>query len=333
VPSEEKIHYKMIKYPRISEINTAAETLSGRIWHTPAWQWPRERLQQRFGINADVIVKLEMLQHTGSFKPRAALLNTLQLDNSQLEKGITAVSAGNHAAAVAFAARQLGTSAKVVMPENADPYRIKLCRSFGAEVVQVADVHQCFEAVEQIKEEEGRSFIHPFEGWQVVLGTGTLGSEFYRQADSLDVAIIPIGGGGLCAGMSCAIKQHNPDCHVIGVEPVGADTMHRSFASGKPESIDAVNTIADSLGAPYAAEYSLSVCMEFVDELVLVDDPALCEAMAVLFNDMKLAVEPAAAAATAALAGPLRGRFENKRVGLICCGANISVEKFCSYVA
>jgi threonine dehydratase len=133
--------------------------------------------------------------------------------------------------------------------------------------------------------------------------------------------------------MSCAIKQHNPDCHVIGVEPVGADTMHRSFASGKPESIDAVNTIADSLGAPYAAEYSLSVCMEFVDELVLVDDPALCEAMAVLFNDLKLAVEPAAAAATAALAGPLRGRFEGKRVGLICCGANISVEKFCSYVA
>jgi len=136
----------------------------------------------------------------------------------------------------------------------------------------------------------------------------------------------------LCAGMSCAIKQHNPDCHIVGVEPLGADSMHRSFASGKPESIDAVNTIADSLGAPYAAEYTLSVCMKFVDELVLVDDPSMCRAMATLFTDLKVAVEPAAAAATAALAGPLRGRFDGKKIGLICCGANISTEKFCQYL-
>jgi len=113
---------------------------------------------------------------------------------------------------------------------------------------------------------------------------------------------------------------------------VGADSMHRSFASGKPEAIDSVQTIADSLGAPYAAEYTLSVCMEFVDELVLVDDPALCRAMAVLFTDLKIAVEPAAAAATAALAGPLRNRFNDKRIGLICCGANISAERFSRYV-
>ncbi len=322
----------MLKYPSLAEIDTAAETLSGRIRQTPVWRWPEETLQHRFGLDAEVFVKLEMLQHTGSFKPRAALLNTLQLDDMQLEKGITAVSAGNHAAAVAFAARQLGTSAKVVMPDNADPYRINLCRDFGAEVVQVADVHVCFDEVERIKEEEGRSFVHPFEGWQVVLGTGTLGSEFYRQAEALDVAIIPIGGGGLCAGMSCAIKQHNPGCHIIGVEPVGADSMHRSFTSGKPEAIESVKTIADSLGAPYAAEYTLSVCMEFVDELVLVDDPAMCKAMAALFTDLKIAVEPAAAAATAALSGPLRGRFAGKSIGVICCGANISMEKFSQYV-
>jgi len=322
----------MTNYPLLREIDAAAVTLSGRIRGTPVWHWPEEMLQKRFGIKASVVVKLEMLQYTGSFKPRAALLNVLQLDKHQLERGITAVSAGNHAAAVAFTARQLGSSAKVVMPDNADPYRINLCREFGAEIIQVANVHLCFEEVERIKEEEGRSFIHPFEGWQVVLGTGTLGSEFYRQAETLDVAIIPIGGGGLCAGMSCAIKQHNPDCHVIGVEPVGADSMHRSFASGKPEAIDSVQTIADSLGAPYAAEYTLSVCMEFVDELVLVDDPALCRAMAVLFTDLKIAVEPAAAAATAALAGPLRNRFNDKRIGLICCGANISAERFSRYV-
>ena len=108
--------------------------------------------------------------------------------------------------------------------------------------------------------------------------------------------------------------------------------MHRSFASGKPESIDTVNTIADSLGAPYATEYTLSVCMEFVDELVLVDDPALCRAMGTMFADLKIAVEPAAAAGPAALAGPLRGRFNGKRIGLICCGANISTGKFSQYL-
>ena len=321
-----------MNFPSLDEIDAAAQAIHGRVRKTPVWQWPEEKLTSRFGLEAEIVVKLEMLQYTGSFKPRAALLNALQLDSDQLEKGITAVSAGNHAAAVAYAASQLGTTAKVVMPANADPYRINLCRSFGAEIVQVANVHVCFEEVERIQAEEGRSFIHPFEGWQVVLGTGTLGSEFYRQAGSLDVAIIPIGGGGLCSGMSCAIKQHNPDCYVIGVEPVGADSMHRSFASGRPESIEAVNTIADSLGAPYAAEYTLSVCMEFVDELVLVDDPALCTAMGTLFTDLKIAVEPAAAATTAALAGPLRGRFDGKRIGLICCGANISAGKFSRYL-
>jgi threonine dehydratase len=321
-----------MNFPSLAEIDTAAQKISSLVHKTPAWNWPREKLEQRFGIDAEIIVKLELLQQTGSFKPRGALLNALELNPEQLEKGITAVSAGNHAAAVAYAARQLGSTAKVVMPENADPFRINLCRSFGADVVQVADVHACFDEVERIKVEEGRSFIHPFEGWNVVLGTGTLGSEFYRQAGSLDVAIIPIGGGGLCAGMSCAIKQHNPDCLVIGVEPVGADSMHRSFASGRPEAIDAVRTIADSLGAPYATEYTLSVCMNFVDELVLVDDAALCNAMEMLFTDLKIAVEPAAAAGAAALAGPLSGRFAGKRIGLICCGANISKSKFSQYL-
>ena len=322
-----------MNYPSLYEIGAAAQALHGRVRKTPVWQWPEEKLVSRFGIDATIFVKLEMLQYTGSFKPRGALLNALELDASQLEKGITAVSAGNHAAAVAYAASQLGASAKVVMPENADPFRINLCSSLGAEIVQVADVHVCFEEVERIQAEEGRSFIHPFEGRQVVRGTGTLGAEFYQQAESLDVAIIPIGGGGLCAGMSCAIKQLNPNCHVVGVEPVGADTMHRSFASGRPEAIEAVRTIADSLGAPYATEYTLSVCREFVDELVLVDDPAMCAAMRMIFTDLKLAVEPAAAAGTAALAGPLRGRFDGKRIGLICCGANISPSKFSQYLA
>jgi len=142
--------------------------------------------------------------------------------------------------------------------------------------------------------------------------------------------IIPIGGGGLCAGMACAFKQLQPACQVIGVEPVGADTMHRSFQAGSPQAIDSVRTIADSLGAPYALPYSFAMCRTFVDELVRIDDPAMQRAMGLLYNTMKLAVEPAGAAATAALCGPLRERLAGKRVGVIVCGANIDLGTFAS---
>jgi threonine dehydratase len=144
--------------------------------------------------------------------------------------------------------------------------------------------------------------------------------------------IIPIGGGGLCAGVSCAVKQMLPHCAVYGVEPEGADSMHRSFASGRPESIEAVRTIADSLGAPHAAPYSFSLCRRYVDELVKVDDDALRSAMRLLFSSAKLAVEPAGAAATAALCGPLRERLAGKRVAVIVCGANIDPPTFAKHI-
>jgi threonine dehydratase len=145
--------------------------------------------------------------------------------------------------------------------------------------------------------------------------------------------IVPIGGGGLCAGVAAAVKQLQPRCAVFGVEPVGADSMRRSFAAGSPQSIDAVRTIADSLGAPHAEPYSFALCQRFVDDLVLVDDDALREAMRLLLAEAKLAVEPAGAAATAALAGPLRSRLAGKRVALIVCGANIDPETFARHVA
>jgi threonine dehydratase len=133
--------------------------------------------------------------------------------------------------------------------------------------------------------------------------------------------------------VSAAVKQILPHCQVFGVEPEGANTMYRSFNAGKPEAIDKVRTIADSLGAPHAAPYSFSLCRKFVDEIVLVTDEDLCRAMALLFHEMKLAVEPAGAAATAALCGPLRERLSGKRVGIIVCGTNIDQESFCRYIS
>ena len=144
--------------------------------------------------------------------------------------------------------------------------------------------------------------------------------------------IVPIGGGGLCAGVAAAVKQALPGCVVYGVEPEGADTMYRSFASGKPETLDRVRTIADSLGAPYAAPYSFALCRRFVDEVVLVDDDAICRAMALLFADMKLACEPAGATATAALRGPLAAPLAGKRVGVIVCGSNVDAATFHQHV-
>ncbi len=145
--------------------------------------------------------------------------------------------------------------------------------------------------------------------------------------------IVPIGGGGLCAGVAAAVKLASPRTLVFGVEPEGADSMHRSFAAGSPQAIDAVRTIADSLGAPHAAPYSFGLCRRYVDELVLVSDDELRRAMYLLFASAKLAVEPAGAAATAALCGPLLERLRGKRVGVIVCGANIDHATFATQIA
>jgi threonine dehydratase len=275
-----------------------------------------------------VILKLELFQHTGSFKARGALANMLDLDADALARGVTAVSAGNHAIAVAFAAELLGTRAKVVMPRTANPFRVARCRGYGAEVVLVDDVQAAFARVKEIEEVEGRTFVHPYEGYRTALGTATIALEWLAQAPELDAVIIPIGGGGLCGGMAAAVKQLKPTCAVYGVEPTGADSMARSFAAGSPQAIERVRTIADSLGAPYALPYSYALCREFVDDLVLIDDDAMRRAMGLLYGDMKLAVEPAGAAATAALCGPLRRRLEGKQVGVIVCGANIDLATF-----
>ena len=165
-------------------------------------------------------------------------------------------------------------------------------------------------------------------GSHVAAGTATLGAEICEQVQSLDAVIVPIGGGGLCAGVSSAVKALRPDCQVIGVEPSGADSMRRSIGAGHPVKLDRVDTIADSLGAPFALPYSFELCQRNLDDLVVVDDDMLRESMRWLFHDMKMAVEPACAATTAALAGPLRGRFSGKRVMLIFCGSNIDWATF-----
>jgi len=316
--------------PGIDEVRALRQALGDSIWTTPLVRCGGIELALDDGTT--VWGKLEFLQRTGTFKARGALANLHALSDAQLEKGVTAVSAGNHAIATAFAAKTLGSTAKVVMTGSANPYRIAACKRYGGEVVVVDDVHEAFEVAKRIEEEEGRYFVHPFEGPAVAAGTGTIGLEICEQLDDFDALVVPIGGGGLMAGIANVVKKLRPSVEIIGVEPSGANTMHLSFEAGEPRGIDRVRSIADSLGAPYAMPYSFELCRANVDRLVEVDDLELRRSMGFLFQRMKLAVEPACAASTATLMGPLREELAGKRVVLVFCGSNIDWHTFAEQV-
>lgn len=318
--------------PSVAEIDAALARLAPLIRQTPVWEWRDDLLPGRLGDRSSVILKLELFQHSGTFKARGALMNMLALSPEQSKRGVTAVSAGNHAAAVAYAAHTVGTSAKVVMPNTASPARIAICRRYGAEVILADDVAAAFATVKEIEAIEGRAFVHPFEGETTATGTATLGLELMRQVPDLDAVVVPIGGGGLIGGVAAAVKQVNPRCRVYGVEPVGNDVIKRSVVSGVPEQARNVQTIADSLSPPFALPYSLGLVRRFVDDIVLVSDDDLTASLYLLFARAKLAVEPAGAATTAALLGPLRQQLTGQRVGLIVCGANIEPARFADYL-
>ena len=318
------------KGPTIDAVRALRQALGESIWTTPLLRCAGIELALDNGTR--VWGKLEFLQRTGTFKARGALANLRSLSREQLDKGVTAVSAGNHAIAAAFAAQTLGSTAKVVMIGTANPYRIEACKSYGAEVVLVDDVHEAFDVARSIEREEGRFFVHPFEGPEVATGTGTVGLEICEQLDDFDALIVPIGGGGLMGGIANVVKQLRPSVEIIGVEPSGANSMRLSFDAGEPRGIDRVRTIADSLGAPYAMPYSFELCRANVDRLVEVDDLELRKSMGFLFQRMKFAVEPACAASTATLTGPLREELAGKRVVLVFCGSNIDWATFSEQV-
>ncbi len=314
--------------PTLDMIRETAAIIAPHINRTPVHHWRGREIDTQLGSDTEVLLKLELFQHSGTFKARGALSNTLRLSDEQRRLGVTAVSAGNHAIAVSYAANILAASAKVVMLESASPARIDAARAFGAEVVIAEDGPTGFALAEHIAAEEGRSFIHPFDGLGTVLGTATVALEFVEQTKHLDALIVSIGGGGLAAGVSTATKLLNPECQIYGVEPEGADTMHRSFAAGSAQHMDHPTTIADSLAPPMALPYGYKLCRQNIDKLVKVSDEAMCVAMALLYREMKLAVEPGGAASTAALTGPLKNELKGKRVGVIICGSNLDIDTF-----
>jgi len=322
----------MLNYPDPEEIDATRRLLDAYIRRTPCVTVRSSELGDA-EVDCEFIFKLELFQVTGTFKPRGALSVMLNLSSDERARGVTAVSAGNHAIAVAYAARAIGTTAKVVMIQTANPARLERARSYGAEIELAGDGPSAFRRTKEIEIEEGRTFVHPFEGPRTVLGTGTLGVEWLEQSRELDAVVVAIGGGGLIAGVGAAIKQTSPKTAVYGVEPVGADSMSRSFAAGVPVSLDSVSTIADSLAPPMATPYTFGVCKRFVDEIVLVSDIQMRRAMAVLFKELKICVEPAGAASLAAAMGPLRSSIRGMRVGILVCGSNIDLPTFTAQVS
>jgi threonine dehydratase len=321
-----------VEFPTLEAIRANRARLEGLIVTTPVRQLVDDKVAEAVGPGTKVWMKEELFQRTGSFKPRGALSVMLDLDSDALARGVTGVSAGNHAISLAYSAKNLGTTAKVVMSKTANPYRVQMCRDLGAEIEIAQNIAEAFDRVKEIEETEGRTFVHPYEGPKTVLGTASVGMEFIDQVreagGSLDAVIVAAGGGGLSAGVSCAVKQMSPETAVYVVEPEGADTMYRSFIENSPQSLDAVRTIADSLGAPFCTPYSFAINRKFVDEVVLVNDDQIRDGMRLLFRAAKLVVEPAGAAALAALMYPLRSRLEGKSVGIIVCGANIDADTF-----
>ncbi|QNK74074.1 threonine/serine dehydratase [Variovorax sp. PAMC28562] len=304
--------------PTLAAIRELSAALEAYVFRTPVLD--KDALADLAGTRLNF--KFELLQASGTFKARGAFSNMLTLDDKQRQAGVTCVSAGNHAVAVAYAAMKLGIGAKVVMIKTASPFRVALCHQYGAEVVMADNGAAAFERVRQIEQEEGRFFVHPFNGYRTVLGTATLGYEWATQAPALDAVILPIGGGGLAAGVASAFKLVQPDCKVYGVEPEGADGMAQSFRAGHPIKMGPMQGIADSLMAPHTEAYSYELCSRSIDRLVTVSDDQIRRAMLHLFEELKLSPEPACAAATAGLLGPLREELEGQRVGVLLCGTN-----------
>ncbi len=318
--------------PDLQELRAAQAIVAPHIIRTPYVPCYGERITASVpGI--DLQLKLELFQRTGSFKPRGAVNVLSTLDKQALSRGVAAFSAGNHAIATAYAASVAGTSAKVVMPSSANAYRVASCKRYGAEVVLSDDIAAAFKEVERLSEQEGRTVIHPFEGPATTAGNASLALEILDIDKDVQDIVVPVGGGGLISGIAAAVKLMLPGCRVIGVEPEGACGMTKSLAQGSPLAEVTVNTIADSLGAPLHLPYSFDVIQQCVDDVVVVSDADIAAMMQLMFEDLKLAVEPAGAAALTAITGPLKDQLAGRRVVAIVCGSNIDAQSWQSLTA
>ena len=296
----------------------------------------RERLRgvaQRTGLvefralsreGSRVWLKMEDLQNTGSFKVRGAYIKIASLTPEERAAGVIASSAGNHAQGVALAAKAFGIPATIVMPEGAPLAKVKATRELGAAVVLHGSVYDdAYQEACRLQKETGATFIHPFDDPMVIAGQGTIGLEIMDDLPETDTIAVPIGGGGLAAGVAAAVKMLHPKVRVIGVQAAGAAGMKASLDAGHVVSLPAAKTIADGIAVKQPGELTFSLCREYLDDVVLVDDDEIAQALLFLMERGKMVAEGAGAAPVAAI---LNGKFElGKHTAAVISGGNIDV--------
>ncbi len=312
----------------LSEIRAAAGRLAGRIHRTP--MLAASQLGERSGVRLHL--KCESFQKTGSFKARGALNKILSLSEAERARGLVTVSAGNHAAAVAWAARVAGCSAVVVMPSDAPRSKVEAVRGYGAEIVLHADRPTLFDRLNAVREERGLTFVHPFDDAVVLAGAGTAGLEIVEEMPDMEAVVVPVGGGGLLGGVASAVKQTRSGARVFAVELEAGPGLGPALSAGRPVPVPRPPTLADGMTPPFVGALPLEIAREAVDEIFTVTEEEILEAMRLLMTRAKLYVEASGAAATAALlAGKVR-LPRGARTAAIVSGGNIDLEQIAKLV-
>ncbi|MDQ2951153.1 MAG: pyridoxal-phosphate dependent enzyme [Chloroflexota bacterium] len=283
-------------------------------------------------IGAKAFLKAESFQRTGSFKPRGALFAVASLTPEQRAKGIVTMSAGNAAAAIAYAAAAVGVKVTVAMPLTAPKMKVDATRGYGADIRFASEMTALRALVAQIQEETGAHFLHPYDDDAMITGHGSLGLEILDDLPDADLIVIGVGGGGLISGVAVATAAKRKGVRIVGVEPDGAAAMRVALDAGKPVPLDSVKTIADGLAAPIAGTRGLDICQRLVEDVVVISDETIAEGMRFLAERAKLVAEPAGAAATAALlAGRVKVRTGEKVVAIVS-GGNVDRARFAELV-
>jgi threonine dehydratase len=310
-------------------VEAARERIAAYVRHTPLLPPPT----LRGDLPAQLRLKLENLQVSGSFKARGAFNNLLQLSEAQRARGVITASGGNHGLAIAYAAWRLGLPATVYLPERASADREARIAAWGARVVRHGAAWDDADAQAQAQAAaDGLAYIHPFDAERTVEGQATLGLELLDDLPDLDCALIAIGGGGLIAGVAAAIKQRRPHARIVGVEPVGAPSMRHSLAAGGVTPLPEVRKIADTLAPRSVSARTLALAQRYVDEIVLVDDAQMVAAMRWLWAECNQLVEPAGAAVLAALFNGAVSVSQHTQPVALICGGNAAAESvFAAY--
>jgi threonine dehydratase len=322
---EARAAYEEMSTPDVTlvDIRAAAERIAPYIHHTPIFESATlSRLTStRLGLKA------ENLQRTGAFKARGALNAIINLSPEQRARGVITLSAGNHGQGLAYAAQLFGVRCVVFMPEQAVPTKVAAVKGYGAEAHFAPSMETVFPAMDAFRDAHGLHYVHPFADPDIIAGQGTVGLEIIEDCPNVETIVVCVGGGGLLSGIAVAAKALKPGIRVVGVEPEGAPAVTRSLAAGYPVTIEKITTIADGLSAPFAAPTSQRLIERHVDDVVLVTDDEILDAMRLILERTKLLVEPAGAAAVAALLSGKAGVAAGSRTIATLSGGNVDFEK------